>query len=376
MVHLPSSTSTLPRQHQARARAANEDLPPAEDDVDTSSGDEGGSDTSDEAPDFTSAPSTPSTAARQTTGGLRAAGGSMATAAAAFEDANVADGPEIVGKLHQITLPFNTQDVRKWLKRLEVKMETYGVTSQWAKRIVLENNLPSAINDELEEYLVLSKAEASATIYKDMKALFLKAHGPIPESEYRKAQTMVMVGTPSQTARRLAQLMCRKPKKLTDCCCAVGVSAIWRDLLPQQIKSQVANLSLEADHFEATIAYADSVYQSLQPAQPVAAVRMTAPGTSSGATPKSTDAGASDRSVQEVAAVKKRQGGGGAAGSGKKPPRKKRDPNDPTTWGKPHADGPPAQTCMYHYVYGRKAYFCSRPESCPWKHLSNPPKHD
>ena len=288
--------------------------------------------------------------------------------ATAFEDANDADPKDLLGKLHQITLPYDTTDIPKWVKRLEVKMETYGVASQWSKRIVFENNLPSAINDELSDFLTLSKAEANATIYKDMKNQFLKTHGPQPEDNYRKAQSLVLQGTPSATARTLVQLMCHKKKKLEGCCCSHGVSAKWRDLLPDQVKAQVANMSLAADDFNNTVEYADKVWRSMHPegARPtVAAVQSDV-----SAQPISAAAGAS---AQAVAAIK-HQKVTGKKEKGQKP-RKRRDPNDPSTWGKPHADGPPAQSCMYHFVYGRNAYFCSKPEVCPWKNLANPPKH-
>ena len=46
--------------------------------------------------------------------------------AVAFEDGNEADPTDLLGKLHQITLPYDTNDVTKWVKRLEVKMETFS----------------------------------------------------------------------------------------------------------------------------------------------------------------------------------------------------------------------------------------------------------
>ena len=131
---------------------------------------------------------------------------------------------------------------------------------------------------------------------------------------------------------------------------------------------QVSNLSLDPANFEATVKIADIAYHALQaPVTRVAAVQ------GAGA------AVAAVTATSEVAAVKKSAPAKSSAGAGKKgqaKPRKRRDPADPATWGKPHADGPPPQACMHHHVYGRNAYFCSKPESCPWKHLSKPPKFD
>ena len=43
--------------------------------------------------------------------------------------------------------------------------------------VILANNLPSLIRDEVKEYLKKTKAEAGATIYRDLKQ-FLSYMGP------------------------------------------------------------------------------------------------------------------------------------------------------------------------------------------------------
>ena len=281
-----------------------------------------------------------------------------------FEDTNAEDPKDLLGKLHQITLPYDSNEVLKWIKRLEVKMETYGVASQWSKRIVFENNLPDHINNELSEFLLKSKDEAGATIYKEMKALFIKNHGPDPEEMVRKAQNLVMTGTPSQTARQLSQMVCQKTKKLEGCCCAVTVAAKWRDLLPDQVRAQVAGMTLDKDSFENTLRKADNVYKDLKlgaTAAPVAAIR------GQGDVSPASGASAHVDAVSGQRSAKKKD-------KGKAKP-KRRDPADPTTWGKPHPDGPPPGACMHHFVYGKSAYFCSR-EKCPWNSTTKPPKFD
>ena len=78
------------------------------------------------------------------------------------------------------------------------------------------------------------KRAAGNLIYYECKTTLLKIHGPRPDASFKKAQTMVMVGTPSETAKRLVELICKQPKPLTSCCCGVAVSSLWRDLLPRR----------------------------------------------------------------------------------------------------------------------------------------------
>ena len=62
-------------------------------------------------------------------------------------------------------------------------MESYGVQKQCSKRVVLEQNLPSDVQNELNEHLKLRKSAAPADIYKKCKTLLLKLHGPKEEEE-------------------------------------------------------------------------------------------------------------------------------------------------------------------------------------------------
>ena len=53
-------------------------------------------------------------------------------------------------------------NVEKWTRRLEIKMTTDGVTSQWYKQVVLEANLPPKIVDELESLFSKVQSEFGA----------------------------------------------------------------------------------------------------------------------------------------------------------------------------------------------------------------------
>ena len=79
-----------------------------------------------------------------------------------------------MGKLHQITMPFDSGNVEKWIRRLEIKMTTDGVTSQWYKQVVLEANLPPKIVDELESLFSKVQSEFGANqINKELKTMLL-----------------------------------------------------------------------------------------------------------------------------------------------------------------------------------------------------------
>ena len=130
-----------------------------------------------------------------------------------------------------------------------------------------------------------------------------------------------------------------------------------------------------ADAFTATTDHADEVFHAMQ--NPNAA-KLSAPV-------------AAVAEPEEVAGI--RSGGGrgnsrgrgnprgrnrgGARGSGgarTRPP--KPDPNDKSTWGNPHEDGPPPEACMNHYRWGKSAYYCRAKSTCPWKSFANPPEDD
>ena len=296
-----------------------------------------------------------------------------------FDDKNTEDAKDILGKLHQIQLEYDGSNLKKWIKRLEIKMETYGVGSQWKKRLVIENNLPSHIQDDLNELLEKGESEAGNNIYKEVKLQLLQLHGPKEDADFRKAQKLVMTDKPSTTAKMLRDLVCKKKKPFTECCCGVAVEAMWEDTLPAQVKSHIANLSLK-DDFEGTCKAADNVFETLKAGGAhVAAV-------SDMRFQSSAVNGASAVPTNEVAAFKPSRGGGrgrggyrggrargrGAGRNRPSPP----NPEDQSTWGDPHEDGPPPGACMNHYRHGKKAYFCRAKSTCPWRNLEAPPKDD
>ena len=211
----------------------------------------------------------------------------------------------------------------------------------------------------------------------------LKLHGPKKDADYRKAQNVVMLNTPSETAIMIRDLICKKKPKLTECCCGVAVETRWLDVLPRQLRTAVANLSL-ADDWDNTCDTADRIWASLKAAS----------GDSVAALQMDDDPPAGAESVAAVKTQKRPQTGqssgnprgrghgrgqgqsfrGRGRGARNRPPPP--NPDDRSTWGDPHEDGPPPDACMNHYRHGRSAYCCRAKSTCSWRHISAPPKDD
>ena len=312
-----------------------------------------------------------------TSGSTNSAAGRRATMTENFEDINGEDPKDLLAKLHQIKLTYEGSDIVKWIRRLEIKMESYGVASQWSKRIVLEENLPPKVQDDII-FFDKAKAEASATIYKDAKALLLKIHGPKPDADYKKFQTLEMSDTPSLTAKRLRDLICKQKKQLTTCCCSVALESRWHETLPGPVRTAVAGMSLKTA-FDSTVQHADDVYAAMK-------VGMT--GSKVAALSNDGGGGMSADDSDQVAGVKfnKKAGGSSASrgrgngqrgkgrgGKARPPPP---NPNDKSTWGTPHEDGPPPDACMNHHRHGKSAYYCRSKATCSWRAFENPPNDD
>ena len=282
--------------------------------------------------------------------------GNESVAMVDFDAENKDDAAEVAGKLYQIKLTYDDKYVLRWINRLEIQMETYGVASQWSKRIVLENNLPPKVENELNDLFQKRKTVAGASIYLECKTLLLKKHGKKPEDDVKKAMKLVMTDTPSEAADKLVDLICDKPKPLVDCCCSKVVSTIWRDMLPPTVRAQVAAMDLKAN-YQGTVDHADTVFMSLRDAPSAGGVAAVSKKPAQG-------------EEEEVAAIGRGRGRGGSRGRGRgqgqntqngqnqsrgaarasaRGRRGPTNPKDRSTWGDPHPDGPPPEACMQHY---------------------------
>ena len=134
------------------------------------------------------------------------------------------------------------------------------------------------------------------------------------------------------------------------------ISGMWRDKLPTEVKQRVAGQSLVGkDAMKNTLKTADAVH--------------TTNGRAAVAAASLLDTSADAPALQQVAAVNRRNPGRknnatsrqGNSNAGGKSDR-----------GNPHPDGPPPNSCNLHYKYGRNAYKCRKPDTCPWAHICAP----
>ena len=178
------------------------------------------------------------------------------------------DQPDAPNKLNSIAnLPWDSENVDKWVRRLERRMETAGVGLQWTKRLVLELAVPPHVHNDLDDLFDKERLNCGL-IYQRCKTLLLELHGPRPERDIELALAMVVPPgqTPLQTAQKLVKLICKDRKPLVNCCCSNLVSTRWRQLIPQQVRTHVAGLGLKTE-YTTTMKVADNVWRSLQPGQ-------------------------------------------------------------------------------------------------------------
>ena len=160
-------------------------------------------------------------AAPGTSGALAGDDGGGAAAPLDFDMEDGVDGPDAINKVPNVAkIEYDADNVARWLNRLEIRMETHGINSQWAKRCCLETALPPHIQPDLNEKWDIRKSKAGKTIYYDCKQLLLKLHGPRPEDSVRKAIKFVRPSTmsPSVAAQQLVALVCEDQPPLENCC--------------------------------------------------------------------------------------------------------------------------------------------------------------
>ena len=176
-----------------------------------------------------------------------------------FADENGVDGEDVYTKADTIKVPYDKNDLIYWFRRLEIQLQIRKVKSQFWKRVVLEANLPPEVNETIKDLLIKEEVD-SATVYKECKERILKIFGPKPEQDFTLALGLEMTGLPSQAARRIKELVC---KRNFDCCCPAIVGKIWRDKLSKDVKVAVASYDLKTQ-WDAALDRADDVYNALR----------------------------------------------------------------------------------------------------------------
>ena len=286
-----------------------------------------------------------------------------------FEDVNEADPPEVMGKLASVKVPWDRKDVGWWFSELEMQMTLINIKSQWIKRVILSNNLPDNVKQEVKSELRKTKSQAATNIYKILKTKVLNLFGPKEGERFEEAAQLNLAAfkKPSALAKRMTELLCECDTPLEACCSAETVSALWRRQLPQQVRSAIAGTSLKTS-YDDVLQKADDVYASLGASgAPVSAVgnspdeedvEVAAFGRPNRGQQRGRPRGRSRggyRGGQRGGAHAQAQGQGQGQGQGQSNQR-----------GKRHADQPPESACRNHWKFGRAAYFCNSPETCPW----------
>ena len=178
-----------------------------------------------------------------------------------------------------------------------------------------------------------------------------------------------MVETPSQLARALVNDICKTQLKGCKCCPAI-VSALWKRQLSSQIRAGIAHCQLTAESFNEVVQLADDIHNSSRPAGSVAAIAAVSMDETLPALQSSV--------VPEIAATSRGGRGGrgrggrgrgrgrGRGGGGQSEPEQARPRS-----GTKHPDLPQGEWkgCNMHYRWGKSAFFCSEPSTCPWKNI-------
>ena len=279
-----------------------------------------------------------------------------ATMAEPFDVQDGVDGDKAQEYARGIRIEFNASDVKFWFSQLEGEMLMATVKSQWLKKTILQRNLPTKQKEDVKALLMLEQAEAGSDIYKKIKAQLCRIYAPRPCDSYRKALTRQMIGLPSQLGHQIVDDICKKPTKLTDCCCAAAAQALWSIQLPVNVHQHISNLEFTAATYKDVFEAADQCYLSAKQVA-VAAV----------ATPLDETLPAFDRQNQpQVAAVNRGGNGGQNPGKGNKNNKGNRN-NRGQPKGRPkrHPSNPSEDCCDRHYQYADKAWFCTKPLTCP-----------
>ena len=302
----------------------------------------------------------------------------------AFEDTDEPDTGDLYQKCAAIKLPFS-KNIKLWFQQLETKMRFIGVKSQFLKLQVLTDRLPSEVAEEVKDLLYVTEDTATATCYKVVKVRLLDIYGPKEEEDIELATSLVLTSTPSQLARRIVDLVCEGTPKLEGCHCPKLVLWLWKKRLPEQVKAGIADMSFKNGGFEATIKHADAIYNTLGINMATAKVASASLNTNETADDPQLAAytrgrgnrgrgnAYNNRGKHNQGQGRGNRGGSSAyASRGASNGNAQNTPNPTSKKGTKSADNPPDSCCYNHWVYGKQAWNCLNPTSCPWKDYYTP----
>ena len=296
-----------------------------------------------------------------------------------FEDEN---GDDTAGALREgiqavAKINWDDNDLKFVFKKMEISIAAAGAKKQYTKFQILSTILPKHIEDEVKSLLEMQESEFTENnAYKQLKSEIMRIFGPKPSAAIDRALNRVLVGKPSVLARALAGDV---NKKLDCDGCLATIFALWKRNLPSSVRAGIAHMEFTKANFNAITQLADDIYES-QPSAAVAAVRFDGAAAAAQQSLDVTQPGLT-YPVQEVNAVtrggrgrgnrsrgnrgSRGRGGRGGQGSGQGASGSSRHK------GTKHPDLPAGEWlgCSNHFKFGKGAYFCSEPATCPWKNI-------
>ena len=291
-----------------------------------------------------------------------------------FDAENGNDPNDVYTKAAHIKLEYNPNNVEFWFNQIEAKMRFAGVASQWTKLQVLITLIPSNVSEEIKHLLrVSSQANATATCYKDAKDEILALFGRQDDETYDKANQLMLTSTPSALMKKIVDIVCPTHPKLQSCCSASLVTGIWKSKLPQSVKAAIAGQSVKNNNFDNLLKLADAVYKATKQKTTPTVAATTPTGT--GAEPAEAAAlqrgqgrGQSNQRGRGGGNQQNRGGGRGAGNTG----------GNGSQGGagrgrsERHPDNPPKECCSQHFRFGKTAWYCKKPFTCPWRTFVQP----
>ena len=204
----------------------------------------------------------------------------------------------------------------------------------------------------------------------------MRIYAPKAKDSYCKALTRTMVGLPSQLGNQIVDDVCKKSTKLSGCCCAAAVEALWQLQLPVGVRAHVSNMEFTATTYKQVFEAADKVYMS---AKQVSVAAMASSVAAVSVDLDETQAAFEVQNQPQVAAFTAKNkppknqsqgsnggGGGNKNNKNKKNKNKNQNQNQTSSRGPRHSSSPPEACCDRHYKHGPDAWYCVAPLTCPW----------
>ena len=302
----------------------------------------------------------------------------------AFEDEDGTDDNRALQEARSALARFewDENDIHFSFNKIEIEMAAVGVKKNYTKFQVLSTVIPKKIIDEVKPLLRRKETEfPNKNAYRLLKDEILRIFGPKPSAAVDRALGRVLSGKPSTLARALVNDLC---KKQLDCeCCPGIVLALWRRHLPDHVRSGIAHCKFNKNTFDEVLELADDIFESRSAISSVAAVTQVNTTSNLDETQP-----AIPYANPQVSAVSRGRGGrggrgrgrgrggrGGGGGSGQNQNNQNQNSgaasSGPKHKGTKHPDLPAGdwQGCSMHFRWGRGAFFCSEPASCPWKNV-------